>query len=88
MPNILDVTIDPDIVLDESKIKGMPDDIKQNLLITMTIAAERYNCNWRQLTWSVKFNQERMPVISVKKRPEKVVKLTIKDRFLRLFRKK
>lgn len=65
MGNVLDVTINPDIVLDESRIKGMSYDIKQHLLITITIAMERYDCDWRELTWSVK---GRLPVISVKKR--------------------
>lgn len=68
MDNVLDVTINPDIVLDESKIKGMSYDIKQNLLITITIAMERYGCDWRELIWSVKFNKEQMPVISVKRK--------------------
>lgn len=64
---VLDVTINPDIVLDETKIKGMPYDIQQHLLVTMTIAMERYECGWRDLLWSVKFN-DGQPVISVKKK--------------------
>ena len=65
MPNVLDVTINPDIVLDESKIKGMPYDIQQRLLITMTIAMDRYECDWRDLIWKVYKNS----AISVKRKP-------------------
>lgn len=68
MGKVLDVTINPDIILDESRIKDMPYNIKQHLLITITIAMERYNCDWRELVWSVKFDKERMPVISVKRK--------------------
>ena len=67
MGNVIDVTIDPDIVLDESRIKDMPDSIKGNLLATMTIACERYDCHWTELTWSVKM-MSGQPVIHVKKR--------------------
>ncbi len=62
MPNVLDVTINPDIVLDEKSTKGMPDDIRARILITMTIAMERYDCDWTELTWKVDKNS----VISVK----------------------
>ncbi|KKM79834.1 hypothetical protein LCGC14_1345950 [marine sediment metagenome] len=68
MAKVLDVKIDPDIELDETKIKGMPYDLKQHLLITMTIAMDRYDCDWRALTWRVKYNTEGLPVISVKKK--------------------
>lgn len=68
MDNVLDVTINPDIILDESRIKDMSYDIKQNLLITITIAMERYGCDWRELTWKVKFNKQELPVISVKRK--------------------
>ena len=64
MPNILDVTINPDIVLDESKVKGMPDQIRGRLLVTMTIAMERYECDWRDLIWKV----GKDGVISVKRK--------------------
>ncbi|MHC4322705.1 MAG: hypothetical protein ACYSUX_00365 [Planctomycetota bacterium] len=67
MANVVNVTIDPKIELDEDRIKGMPDNIKQSLLITMTMAAQRYNCDWRDLSWSVKFPGGQ-PVISVKKK--------------------
>ncbi len=67
MSNVLDVTINPDIQLDESKIKGMPYDLKQHLLVTITIAMERYKCDWPELSWSVKFNNGQ-PVISVKRK--------------------
>jgi len=63
--NVLTPTIDPDIVLDEKATKCMPDSIKQPLLITITMAMERYNCGWRDLTWSVTY-PDSQPVISVK----------------------
>ncbi len=53
MDNVLQVEIDPDIVLDESRIKDMPDDIKGRLLTTMTIYCEKYDCHWKDLTWRV-----------------------------------
>lgn len=67
MGKVLDVTINPDIELDESKTKGMPYDLKQHLLVTMTIATERYDCDWTELIWSVKF-YEGQPVINVRKK--------------------
>ena len=67
MGRVLNVTINPDIKLDESKIKKMPYDLKQYLLITITIAMERYECDWTELTWSIKF-YDNQPVINVKKR--------------------
>lgn len=67
MDKVLDITIDPDIELDEKRIKNMPDNIKQPLLATMTVACKRYNCTWRELVWKVKFYNNQ-PVISVKKR--------------------
>ncbi len=63
--NVLKVTINPDIELDEARIKGMPDDIKGRLLVTMTIACDKYDCEWTELTWSVKPDG----VISVKRKP-------------------
>ena len=67
MDNVLEFDIDPDIKLDESRIKGMPDNIKGNLLATMTVACKRYDCHWKELTWKVKiFDGE--PVIYVNKR--------------------
>ncbi|KKN77222.1 hypothetical protein LCGC14_0362000 [marine sediment metagenome] len=65
MNGVLEFTTNPDIVLDENRIKGMPADIKQRLLDTMTIAMDRYDCDWTELTWSVKPDG----IISVKKKP-------------------
>lgn len=56
MSNVLHVDIDPNIKLDEKRTKGMPDEIKGQLLATMTIAMGKYNCNWFELTWTVKPN--------------------------------
>lgn len=68
MGKVIDVTINPDIILDETKIKGMSDYIKGNLLVTITIAMERYNCDWTELEWNVRFHKGQ-PVISVKRKP-------------------
>jgi len=68
MSKVLDVTINPDIELDEKHIKNMPNDTKQRILITMTIAMDRYKCDWRDLTWKVMLNKEKQPIISVKKK--------------------
>ncbi len=65
MRNVAQVTIDPDIELFGKNIAKMPDSIKQPLLVTITMAMERYKCSWRELTWSVKFF-DGQPVISVK----------------------
>lgn len=67
MGNVLKFDIDPDISLDESRIKGMSDNIKGNLLVTMTLAAKKYDCHWTELVWKVKMN-EGQPVIYVNKR--------------------
>lgn len=68
MKNVLEFDINPDIKLDESRIIGMPDNIKGNLLATMTLAEKKYNCHWTDLTWSIKIT-EGQPVINVKRRP-------------------
>ena len=65
MSNVLKVDIDPDIKLDERFTKNMPDDIKGRILVTMTIACERYDCHWTDLAWKV--NKD--GVISVKRKP-------------------
>ncbi len=65
MDNVLQIDIDPDIVLDEDRIKGMPDQVKGNLLATLTIGAQKYNCHWTELTWEVKVIRGQ-PVIYVK----------------------
>ncbi len=68
MPKVIDVTIDPDIVLDPEQIKGMSEDLQGHLKVTMTIACKKYDCHWTELVWSVKFNKQRQPYISVKKK--------------------
>jgi hypothetical protein len=65
--NVITPTIDPDIKLDERFTKNMPDSIKQPLLITMTMQAQRLKCHWRDLTWSVKYSGTQ-PIISVKRK--------------------
>ena len=67
MSNVLEITIDPDIVLDEDRIKGMPDNIKGNLLATMTHYCEKHDCHWTELIWDVKMNNNQ-PIIYVNKR--------------------
>lgn len=67
MDNVLQVTINPDIKLFGKDIDKMPDSIKQPLLITITMAMERYNCDWRELEWRIKYYNGQ-PVISVKKK--------------------
>lgn len=69
MNNVLTPTINPDIELDPRYTENMPDSIKQPLLITITMAMQKYNCDWRDLKWSIKyFNGQ--PVISVKPKIE------------------
>ncbi len=67
MGKVLNVTIDPDIVLDPARIKGMSEDLQGHLKATITIACERYECHWKEITWSVKFFNGQ-PVIYTKKR--------------------
>lgn len=67
MGKVINVKIDESIQLDPKHTKNMPDSIKQPLLITITMAMQRYNCDWRDLTWSVKF-YDGQPVISVKRK--------------------
>ena len=67
MGKVLDVIINPDIQLDENKVKGMPYELKQHLLVTITIAMERYDCDWTELIWSVKFYEGQL-VINVKRK--------------------
>lgn len=65
MGKVINVTIDENIILDERHTRNMPDSIKQPLLITITMAMQRYNCDWQDLEWSVKYYNGQ-PVISVK----------------------
>ena len=67
MGNVLEFDIDLDIKLDESRTKDMPDNIKGNLLATMTAYCKRHKCHWKELTWSVKM-PDGQPVIYVNKR--------------------
>ncbi len=69
MDNILKVAINPDIELDENRVKDMPYNLKQHLLITITVAMDRYDCDWRDLTWSVKL-YDNQPVINVKRKKD------------------
>jgi len=64
--NLLEVEIDPEIRLDPDSVRGMPEDLRRHLLITMTIASEKYGCCWKELKWSVSF-VDGQPVIRVKK---------------------
>ena len=64
MNGVLEVEINKDIVLDEARAKGMPDNIRGRLLTTMTIFCDKYDCHWTDLTWRVYPNG----VISVKKK--------------------
>jgi hypothetical protein len=67
MGKVLELEIDPDIKLDESRIEGMSEDLQGHLLTTLTIAADRYECHWTDLTWSVKMI-DGQPVINVKRK--------------------
>ena len=67
MSNVIKCTIDPDIVLDEGRIQGMPDYIKGNLLAVMTIKCKKENCHWTELDWSITMT-DGQPVISVKRK--------------------
>ena len=69
MGNVLKIIIDPDIKLVGDNIEKMPDNIKGNLLATMTHACKKYNCHWTELVWSVKM-PDGNPVIYVNKRKE------------------
>lgn len=54
MDNVLDIEIDPEIEIVGKNVDKMPDEIKNRLLATMTIACQRYKCHWTELTWEVK----------------------------------
>ena len=69
MGKVLEVVINPDIELDENRVKDMPYRLKQHLLITITVAMDRYKCDWRDLTWSIKFYNGQ-PVINVKRKKD------------------
>ncbi|HDZ14032.1 hypothetical protein LCGC14_0756720 [marine sediment metagenome] len=68
MTNVINVTINPDIVLDEKSTKGMPEYIKDNVLITMTLSCQKYGCHWTDLTWRVRYDTGGNPYITVKKK--------------------
>ena len=54
MNGVKQVTIDPDIKLDERFTRNMPDDIKGRVLVTLTMGCEEYNCHWTELFWEVR----------------------------------
>ncbi len=72
MTNVMDIEINPDIILDEREIKGMPYDLQQHVLITMTIGMNKYKCDWRELVWRVRFHPSNpgQPIISVKRKEQ------------------
>jgi hypothetical protein len=68
MSNVTHVEIDEAIELDDEQTKGMPGDLRGHLLVTMTLAAQKYECHWSDLTWSIKFSNGQ-PIINVKRKP-------------------
>lgn len=68
MSNVREIEIDETIELDEKSTAGMPDELKGHLLTTMTIACEKYDCHWSELTWSIEFLNSQ-PIIKVKRKP-------------------
>jgi hypothetical protein len=67
MSNVMEVVIDESIELDENQTKGMPEDLKGHLLVTMTIACKKHKCHWKDLTWSIEFS-DGQPTIKVKRK--------------------
>ena len=68
MSNVVEVQIDPEIVLDPVRTANMPDQVRGGLLVAMTLACKKYDCLWTNLTWEVKLvNNE--PIIKVKHVP-------------------
>ena len=67
MGNVLEISIDHDIVLDPEKIKGMSEDLQGHLKAAITNAARVYNCKWYEITWKVKFTGD-LPYITTKKK--------------------
>lgn len=64
MSNVIQIEIDPDIILPAS-CDNMPEDLRQHLLAALTNACLRYDCKQEDLVWSVKGNPR---YISVKRR--------------------
>lgn len=67
MSNVLKFDIDPEIKLDESLIKGMPEDLKGHLLSTLTFYSEKYGIHWTKLKWTIKMNNGE-PTINIKRK--------------------
>lgn len=67
MTNVLDIAIDPDIVLDPKRIKGMSENLQGHLKVAITHAAKRYKCKWDEIKWRVWFDKNQ-PMISTNKR--------------------
>lgn len=69
MPNVLDIAIDPDIILDPKRIKGMSENLQGHLKAAITNAAKVYDCRWDEITWKVKFDKASgQPYITTRKR--------------------
>ncbi|KKL68173.1 hypothetical protein LCGC14_2127680 [marine sediment metagenome] len=67
MSNVLEIAIDPDIVLDPERIKGMSEDLQGHLKAAITNAARVYDCKWHEITWKVRFTNGQ-PYIATKKK--------------------
>lgn len=68
MPAVLNIKIDPSIVLPDS-CDDMPEDLRGHLLATLTIACERYGWKYENLRWAVKIDKKsKLPYITVKPR--------------------
>ena len=69
MSNVLDITIDPDIILDPERIEGMPEDLQGHLKSAITNAAKVYDCHWTEIVWVVKFDKgSKLPYITTRKK--------------------
>jgi len=63
------IDIDPDIVLDPLKVKGMPEELQVHLKAALSDASRRYECKVGDLTWKVGFDKKSgLPYINVKKK--------------------
>jgi len=66
---VLEIDIDPCIILNPERIKGMSEDLQEHLKAAITNAAKVYNCHWTGIAWSVQFDKATgQPYVRTKKR--------------------
>ena len=65
MSNVIEIQSNEHIKLDESRTKGMPENLKGHLIAVISYKARKHKCHWSEIVWSVDMVAGQ-PIIKVK----------------------